>query len=392
MRVNYQDLNPEEFDVSDTPEGILIRPTKTKHKWLEEEKWLRSVMCEEDGRVISLGFPKFLNYHEDSALHDMAVQSANSLYMYPKLDGSLILVSLAPGRDKPLIRTRGSHHVSPTEMASARRYIDEHYLELFQEIHENTSHGRTLLFEFTGPENQIVVKYEEPKLTLLGVTVHNTPNPILLYAPHELRQIASYWGLAMPSPSELDAGNLYGEMQRISALEDTEGVVIGAFGITGPTLFKVKAEWYVRLHGIRTNASEKKINELLGVLTYTKGVTSLEDAREHLYDIGFDYETTEFIRPMMEVYYERLSQALVNSIEAVNYVVINSDKMDRGDFVKQFKEDFKEKPKWLIHAGLAYMDGKIDRFDACVLSEVTGESVTTICQHWFKKSPKEVLE
>lgn len=390
MRIDYLSLSEEDFDVIQRDNKILIRPTKSKHVWKEEEKWYRSVLCNEAGEVLSIGFPKFLNYHEDVELHETALREAQEIHIYPKLDGSLILMSFNGDKHEPIIRTRGCHDMG--ELQHVEKFILERYGRNIRQLNREVR-GITLLFEYTGPDQQIVIPYQEQSITLIGMVRHGLHAPWLMYQPERLANLAMKWEFRSVKPIKIPGETFHDKMEHVATQENTEGVVAAAFGLIGnPRLIKVKSKWYIRLHGLRTAASQKKINELLGVLYITEAVENKLLARDVLFRQGIDFETLDFVNDYMEEFYAQLekNQRILDRLRQATSTWVNLDRKSYVTKVKQFQAE-QEYPSWVFQVAMSIYDQNSMAVTCGLLSATTGESPRTIQNHWWNSSPEEIL-
>jgi len=189
MRINFSTINLDDFRVSnreheDIGPVVMITPTFTKHSWSPDEFHLRSLMCREDGEVISSGFGKFQNYSENPELDkitDKAILSGEAWFA-EKMDGSLLIRSVIDG--KVHLRTRGSHTLGEGFKEPIEELISKKYPNLMDPTKDSRY---SILFEYTSPDNLVVLQYEEPQLTVLGL-VDLTADPVEFYSDPKLVQ------------------------------------------------------------------------------------------------------------------------------------------------------------------------------------------------------------
>lgn len=107
-------------------------------------------------KIVSLVFPKFFNYgeREDQIIHDIPFE------VYEKVDGSLIVIWWDSNKEKWRASTKGSFRSDQAKYAQAM--LDENHITYY------LCPGVTYLAELVGPQNRIVVHYEEPALVLLS--------------------------------------------------------------------------------------------------------------------------------------------------------------------------------------------------------------------------------
>jgi hypothetical protein len=119
--------------------------------------------------VVSQGFGKFFNLGEGPdglriTINDIIHACENNHAVATvKIDGSLLIRSVY--QNKVTLRTRGSFGYEQCENAHEIEEFKMKYPKLFDPSIYPDSY---LLFEWTSPENQIVMRYSEPDITLVG--------------------------------------------------------------------------------------------------------------------------------------------------------------------------------------------------------------------------------
>ena len=83
----------------------LVQPQSIGCKWRQDNKFFRSVVVNEDGEIVSMGFSKFTNYGENPE-HFPTPDSLKGCVCLEKIDGSLLIVSKYKGNF--ILRTRGT--------------------------------------------------------------------------------------------------------------------------------------------------------------------------------------------------------------------------------------------------------------------------------------------
>lgn len=235
--------------------------------WRDDgELWLRSIVVDTEGRVVSCGFPKFFELIEVPEMEPEVVAAfkASEAWLSPKLDGTLAIATILPD-DSVYWRTRGALDFGETyrpEYAAglneARerplRYLngqiamdDEGYYTADDFIDQNGI-GYSFLFELTGPCNGMAVCDREGahELTLLATVRHpwrNSSVPVLEHTYSRLPQ-----PLAMRGPNNISIGVQPGtelDIIRKAGPEMGEGFVII---LPDARMVKVKTEWYMLKH------------------------------------------------------------------------------------------------------------------------------------------------
>ena len=191
----------------------------------------RGLKFDLEGRILARPFHKFFNVGEREAPEKIEWHEPH--VVMDKLDGSMIHPCVVDG--ELVLMTRGG--ISP-QAEAALAAADQALLGLCRELLES---GTTPIFEFTSPENRIVLAYEETCLTLLAAreTISGA------YASHEtLVKLGSDHGV--PVVGTLEPVRDYKTFIAGSrAMEGVEGYVI-AFD-SGKRV-KLKADAYVLRH------------------------------------------------------------------------------------------------------------------------------------------------
>lgn len=205
-----------------------------KNVWNEVTLQCRGLILDKNNNIVAKPFSKFFNLEEEKNI-------PNEPYtIYEKLDGSLGILFYYEGWH---IATRGSF--TSEQSVRAKKILDQKYSHLLNSL----NHDWTYLFEIIYPENRIVLDYgDKEDLILLGIM-----NRITLQE-EELKD----YGFPYLQPSQYDGMNFKG-LKDLN-LQNHEGFVIK---FKSGKRIKIKFEDYVRLHGIVTEFSNKKVWEML---------------------------------------------------------------------------------------------------------------------------------
>lgn len=229
----------------------------------------RGLKFDADGRIIARPFHKFFNLGERE--DPRAVDWTRPHVVMDKLDGTMIHPAMLNGRLTFMTRMGATKHA-----AAAAAIAGEGVLALCREQIEL---GRTPMFEFTAPENRIVVAYDAPALTLLAVREMTSGAYV---ADVELRALADRHGVpAARAIGKVEDGAAFWNEAR--ALEGVEGYVIA---FEDGHRIKVKADAYVLRHRALAGVHLEK-NVLAWVVTdAVDDVTPLlaPDIRERVLD------------------------------------------------------------------------------------------------------------
>lgn len=229
MRVDLQTLDRDRFNVVSAGGRNLIKPVKIMREWREGEEWLRSLEVDDEGNVLSAGFPKFFNFGERPSDNDLLLKAAE-FRVRPKYDGTLIICT--NGR----CRTRGQLDLGQFE-------------EAVREAGVPTGRpGVSELYELLGPVSRQVVDY-------------GTQHQLVKLAEVDLSTMALTLRVE-PAVHADNAADLI-EQVRAAALDQGEGYVVDVDTGSGLHLVKIKSDAYRRAHALHEHATEASTHRLL---------------------------------------------------------------------------------------------------------------------------------
>lgn len=198
------------------------------------------------GKIVSRPFHKFFNLNERTDIE--MNRSVWYLYSYTdeKLDGSMIRPLPVAGG----VRWGTKAGITDVSM-QAEVFLagKQNYLNFVEYCFEK---GLTPIFEYTGPDNRIVLEYKEENVTLLAVRENISGR----YLPWDNRlALCTFYKIPEVAAKE------YPPLDEIKKSTDIEGVVIH---FTDGHMLKVKADWYVKLHKAKELMSNER--KLVGML------------------------------------------------------------------------------------------------------------------------------
>jgi RNA ligase len=196
------------------------------------------------GTLLSRTFHKFFNLAERQSVNDLDFTHPARLDM--KLDGSMI--GAFPYKGEVVFHTRGGLSDIAADARAAASKAD---IELAQLAFEA---GFTPIFEYTAPDNRVIITYPRPQLTLLALRHLN----LGYYDDTLARQLAQETGSSIApslidkvvSPDELHS--LLGDLQ---GRNDIEGAVLC---FADGHRVKIKTHEYSRRHKILANIGNEK--------------------------------------------------------------------------------------------------------------------------------------
>lgn len=254
--------NPEMFNVVEKDGLRLISPSHTagvaNAPWDRDTLIYRSRVETLEGETVSQGFKKFFNL--DSGPLDLQVRMSDIVEAVEnggavatlKLDGSLLIRSVYNG--KVMLRTRGSFGYEHLDNAHEMTTFYEKYPRLF----ETGLYGDiSLLFEWTTPNNVIVLKYDQPELTLIGGISHVDGHYISMSS---LAEIGELLGVPVVKHFNMNAESWARLYEQMVWDQTIEGYVIRLKG--EQVLVKVKCQPYLTKHALKSTLSSEKLADM----------------------------------------------------------------------------------------------------------------------------------
>ena len=209
----------------------------------------RGLIFDMDGRLINRRYHKFFNVNErdETAIH--AIDWSRPHVILEKLDGSMVSPCFVKGH----LRWMTKMGITDTSMeaeafvASRPEYVGFAKVMLDQ--------GCTPIFEWCSNKNRIVLDYPEDRLVLTAIRDNDTGKYVL----HEL-DARNGWGI--PVVEAWDSHITHDVLIKIvRQSEGIEGVVVR---FNDGHMVKIKADWYVRIHKVKSLlGQERDVVELI---------------------------------------------------------------------------------------------------------------------------------
>lgn len=243
---------------------VLVTPAADKHKWDDSERWYRSAVIDEaDNKIVSLGFPKFFNYGEhqgDTAQFEDKVRNHEPVWFSEKLDGSLAIRYVYNG--EVYWRTRGTILALDPFDSMIEELAQAQTLLAYPEFMPNSS----MLFELIHPGNRIIIKYDTPRLYLIGVVDHGYREGDVpkLWEPHDLRCAAQMWSVDAEWRAvhhNVEAYHYRAFIENTFDATGREGLVASWIEGGQTKLIKIKSEEYKKLHAVMFGLSDQQLLE-----------------------------------------------------------------------------------------------------------------------------------
>ena len=220
-----------------------------EQKWDTVTRMSRGLILHRDtGDIVAKGFDKFFNLREHALrLDDSGIGPVNlhpPFRVYDKVDGSMGISYARPSDGKVQWATKGSFH---GEQASWANKFWERYEGV--KLPTYREDGLQVIAEIIYPENRIVLDYGDTEtLTLLAVLNRNGTQVM-----PDAYGTPPYWW-------PLDVVESFGEHDGLPNPHDrdnSEGYIV--LSNDGKSRVKMKNEEYLRLHGLMTGLTNKKL-------------------------------------------------------------------------------------------------------------------------------------
>lgn len=223
--INYVVALPETFAMKSTDDlsGAIRREC-------------RGIMFDPSGKIIRRPFHKFFNLKEREETFPKNVNISDILHVETKLDGSMVAPAVIDGE------IRFCTKMGVTDGFTSRI---EHFVQnndwVYEYSKEALSRGFTPIFEWTGPQNRIVVRYEDEDMHLLAVRdmktgIYLTDNSFQWMHPRHF-----------PAPESVDAF-----AEQTKSEKGIEGYI---FVFNDGHRVKLKTEEYVLIHKTKDQIS-----------------------------------------------------------------------------------------------------------------------------------------
>ena len=199
-------------------------------------------------RIVSRPFTKFFNLNENPMT--MGLDLSTVVNVWDKMDGSMIsTMDISDGSSGVgfWLKTKGALE-SEQAIAANKLIRTDDYVELYNFCLAHTAIGNTVIMEYIGPLNRIVIPYSKHELTVLGIRNTETGEEVSLTSYEDMSK-----ELHLVKPHNVDDGETFAAS--IPDMVDIEGFVIQ---LESGLRFKVKTEWYMKLHFIKDSINSQR--------------------------------------------------------------------------------------------------------------------------------------
>ncbi|MFA5048342.1 MAG: hypothetical protein WC516_04965 [Patescibacteria group bacterium] len=297
----------------------LVHPRKNLWEWEGDEKYLRSVVVDDDGFVVSCSWKKFGNYGEfrdETTALVQALRNGGTVHFSHKHDGSLCIRSVY--NKNVIMRTRGTlfgGEDNDEQITYGERFRKVAQIKYPILLDPKFMTDRSLLFEYVAPSNLVVIRYKEEDLIFLGYIKHDD---LRVGQWHEVEKIAKDFKFNLVELHDLprDPHKL---LEEIKIWKD-EGIV--ARCDDDQVFVKVKSAYYLASHRMKFSMN------YLTMVEFIEGgeIQSESQLIDNLRSCDFDWEIIESAKEFYSRYTKayQLKEAILTA--AKNFFVVFEEK------------------------------------------------------------------
>lgn len=201
------------------------------------EKECRGITFDRDGKIVSRPLHKFFNLAEREEVLPQNLNWDDVVAVFDKMDGSMITGGVFHG--EVFVKSKKSFESDVAVSALAYVKANQKYYDFIKHCADV---DLTPVFEYTSPNNRIVLRYDEEKMTVLHVR-HNITG--LYHTPDEVAALAKSFDIPVNAPLFGKGFDLKALLESLNTVEGIEGYVIQ---FKNGDMVKVKTRWYVNLH------------------------------------------------------------------------------------------------------------------------------------------------
>lgn len=201
----------------------------------------RGIKFSPSGLLLARPFHKFFNYGEHPETLQLDLSKPHQVM--DKLDGTMIH-PIFLGSELTFCTRAG---VTDHALAALSHATANH----MQFCRDALCLGFTPIFEYTGPQNCVVIRYSQPSLTLLAAR-KNTTGAYL--GRHDLEYLANDYNVPIVSCWDHSIRSVSSLVEAIKKMDGKEGYVIKQ----GDLFVKIKTEDYVLKHKTKDGLSQER--------------------------------------------------------------------------------------------------------------------------------------
>lgn len=335
----------------------------------------RGIMFEMDNeipvRIMSRPMDKFFNYSELQGWNTVNLHVVGNMvmpsdidYIMDKRDGSLISSYFDINKENDIknvkLKSMGALYSDQANDASVWLYQPER-IDLLEFVTRYAENDYTINFEWTAPNNQIVLCYKEPELRILNIRHNITGEYVdikellkdIVFAKYAVDVFAA----PVVEPSD-DIGTWVKSVYEMTGIE-------GYIGVTkSGQMFKIKTDWYSSLHRTKDSVNNNK------ALMLVCAENSVDDLKQMLRN---DKDALYKI----DLFYDHFSKVVNNLYQNILIGYNNNKHKERKDYAISMNRLFGAKTVEFIVAMNCHINKRAPMVDDIV--------------YWVKKNPEKYI-
>jgi len=311
MRIELTELDTANFLVKPYifygEQVFLVIPNHIGCEWTPENRHFRSSVWNLKGELVSASFPKFFNWGEKPAITPPP-QTLEDARLVEKIDGSALIISKYKGNF--MVRTRRTIDARGMEKNGDEVEILLTKYPAIKELYPDWETWTfSLIFEWVSPRNQIVIRYTEPDLFLVGAVNHGGDMVTVdyeLWTQDSLDKLALELGVKRPQI--FNFSHVQDMLLAISELQGQEGLCV--YFKHGQEILKVKSAWYLVLHRMKSELSN--IDGVIDLYFSTEQKDMAPLSHDEFYGYicrTFDYELAEMVRGHVSKMFDAIKES-----------------------------------------------------------------------------------
>lgn len=271
----------------------------------------RGITFDREGNILARALHKFFNVGEKAHTQVGSIDWSQTRRVMDKRDGSMITAMVLDG--KVVCKTKKSFDT--VQALSANEYMEQrgNYIQFVKWCAKN---NLTPTFEWTSPNDRIVLKYDEPELVLLHLRENVSGNYKL-----DVQFFAEQYHIPVVEDLTPDIFVAQDFLNKAATEELKEGWIVQ---FDNGDMVKLKTKWYIDLHHSVTFTRERDIAEM--VVNET-----IDDYKSYLTSIGESLAKVEAIEA-------RVTKKILDVATAVESFYANNVTPDRKAFVELAKK------------------------------------------------------
>jgi RNA ligase len=235
----------------------------------------RGITFDREGKILARPLHKFFNVGEKEETQVANIDWTNISRLMDKRDGSMIMTMVLDGH----VVTKTKKSFETVQATRALEYINAH-ANFHQFCVFCAVTNCTPIFEWTSPEDRIVLKYERDELVLIHIRDNVTGEYVL-----DLHTRVEHFRIPVVQDVTPFVFQINHFLKKVSEEEQKEGYVVQ---FTDGNMVKLKTPWYINLHHSVTFTRERDIAKMIIDET-------IDDFKSYLTSIGESHAKVDAI-------------------------------------------------------------------------------------------------